>query len=256
MVVKRLLVCYLCPFATLTNFEPNIRFLADGRWVTDDYDEERVLDEITARGLKAGDLVGDLPDPNATHYSNELSALNAAAVAAASNKPERGGGSGGGIYRAGGPTTIFGGSGWGPYSDGPLNAVRKSVLSRDGVAEDNWMWMMATRVAEANENWTKQRKEAVKVIEGVHGLVMGGALLPPSHDAQPLPKTYQEEEDDDDNGEDANQQNGMTMEVGEPSKPKSRKRKVGFEGQTPALGVYEPHANIIQCCLALPYTSY
>jgi len=195
--------------------------------------------------LKPGDLVGELPDPNAAHYSNELSALNAAAVAAASNKPERGSGSGGGIYRAGGPTTIFGGSGWGPYSDGPLNAVRKSVLSRDGVAEDNWMWMMATRVAEANENWTKQRKEAVKVIEGVHGLVMGGALLPPSHDIQPHHKTYEEEEDDD-IGEDADEQRKMTMEVGEPSKPKNKKRKVGFEGQTPALGVYEPHANIVQ----------
>lgn len=215
----------------------------DGRWVTDDYDEERVLEEITARGLKAGDLVGELPDPNATHHSNELSALNATAAAGASNKPERGGGSGGGIYRAGGPTTIFGASGWGPYSDGPLNAVRKSLLSRDGVAEDNWMWMMATRVAEANENWTKQRKEAVRVIEGVDGLVMGGALLPPSYNHQ---KAYEEEEDDDDGD---NQ--GEKSEVVEPIKPKSKKRKVGFEDRTPALGVYEPHANVIQCSFFL-----
>jgi chromatin structure-remodeling complex protein RSC7 len=195
--------------------------------------------------LKAGDLVGDLPDPNATHHSNELSALNAAATAGASNKPERGGGSGGGIYRAGGPTTIFGASGWGPYSDGPLNAVRKSLLSRDGVAEDNWMWMMATRVAEANENWTKQRKEAVRVIEGVDGLVMGGALLPPSYTHQ---KTYEEEEeDDDDEGENEDEKS----EVVAPIKPKSKKRKVGFEDQTPSLGVYEPHANVIQCSFFL-----
>ena len=65
----------------------------------------------------------------------------------------------------------------GPYSNVPLNAVRKSLLSRDGVAEDNWMWMMATCVAEANANWTKQRKEAVRIIEGVDGLLMGGATL-------------------------------------------------------------------------------
>jgi hypothetical protein len=31
--------------------------------------------------LKSGDLVGEHPDPNATHHSNELSALNAAAAA-------------------------------------------------------------------------------------------------------------------------------------------------------------------------------
>lgn len=104
------------------------------------------------------------------------------------------------------------------------------------------MWMMATRVAEANENWTKQRKEAVRVIEGVDGLVMGGALLPPSYIHQ---KAYEEEEDDDGENEDEK------SEVVEPVKPKSKKRKVGFEDQTPALGVYEPHANVIQCSFFL-----
>lgn len=70
-----------------------------------------------------------------------------------------------GIYRAGGPTTIFGGSGWGPFSDGPLNAVRKSLLSRDGVTEENWMWMAATRAVEANEEWSKWRKEGIKELD-------------------------------------------------------------------------------------------
>ena len=80
---------------------------------------------------------------------------------------------------------------------------------------------------------------------------MGGALLPPSHDAQPHHKTYKEEEEDDD-GEDADEQSGMTKEFGEPNKPKNKKRKVGFEDQTPAMKIYKPHANIIQCCPALP----
>jgi chromatin structure-remodeling complex protein RSC7 len=150
----------------------------DGKWVVDDYYEDKVLEEITARGLKAGDLVGELPDPNAAHHNNELSALNA--TVAASNKIERGGGGGGGVYRAGGPTTLFGGIGWGPYSDGPLNAVRKSILSRDEVGEENWMFMMATRVSDASSEWTKLRKEAVKVVEGVDGLMMGGSLMPPT----------------------------------------------------------------------------
>jgi hypothetical protein len=44
----------------------------------------------------------------------------------------------------------------------PLMAMRKNVFSRDGVTEDSWLWLMATG---------KQRKEAVKVIAGVDGLV-------------------------------------------------------------------------------------
>ena len=188
---------------------------ADGRWVTDDYYEAKILEEITERGIKAGDLVGDLPDPNATHHhNNELSALNAATTA--SGKPDRGGG-GGGLYRAGGPTTIFGGSGLGPFSDGPLNAVRKSLLTRDGVAEENWMWMMATRVGEANEEWAKQRKEAVKSMQAL----MGGL-------APPAPAPVEEAAVD-----------------GADGQPHAKKRKVVQE--QPVLGAYEPHSNIIQC---------
>ena len=169
--------------------------------------------------MKAGDLVGELPDPNANNQNNDLTALNAAA--AGGSKPDRGGG--GGIYRAGGPTTIFGGSGWGPFSDGPLNAVRKSLLSRDGVAEENWIWMMANRVNEASEVWAKQRKEALKLIEGVDGLAMGGAILPPS------------------------QRSKAWNPAGQESAAQSKKRKVGFVDGTPAVGIYEPHTNTI-CC--------
>ncbi len=89
------------------SFFPTHSINTDGRWITDDYYESKVLEDISAKGLQAGDLVG-------------------AAT-----------GGGGGVYRAG-PTTLFGGNGWGPYSDGPLNAVRKSVLSLDGVTEENW----------------------------------------------------------------------------------------------------------------------
>lgn len=188
-------------------------FYTDGRWVTDDYYEAKILEEITERGLKAGELVGELPDPNAVHHNNELSALNAAA--ATSSKPDRGGG-GGGLYRAGGPTTIFGGSGLGPFSDGPLNAVRKSLLTRDGVAEENWLWMMAMRVSEANEEWAKQRKEAVKSMQ----TLMGG----------PVPPTPAPLDDAAANG------------AGE---PQAKKRRVVQD--QPVLGAYEPHSNIIQC---------
>lgn len=191
--------------------------LLDGKWVVDDYYESKVLEEITARGLKAGDLVGELPDPNAQHQHNaELSSLIGGASLDRGNIGGATGpsGSGGGIYRAGGPTTIFGGSGWGPYSDGPLNAVRKSVLSRDGVTEENWMCMMAFRVCEMNNEWNMKRKESVKPVEIEEGLVVGGktmgaALAPPSEKAL----------------------NPAVNEGG--------------------LGVYEPHSNCIFCELFL-----
>jgi chromatin structure-remodeling complex protein RSC7 len=191
----------------------------DGRWVTDDYYESKVLEDITAKGLQTGDLVGDLPDPNAPSHTHttELSSLlgtldrSLGPTGALAGGGAATGGGGGGVYRAGGPTTLFGGNGWGPYSDGPLNAVRKSVLSRDGVTEENWMWMMALRVNEMNEEWTVKRKESLKNIDaglamvGIAGRTMGGGLAPPSERA--LNPTVNE----------------------------------------PGLGVYEPHMHSIFC---------
>ena len=202
------------------------------------------MEEITARGLKAGDLVGELPDPNAAHHNNELSALNATATAA-SNKIERGGGGGGGVYRAGGPTTLFGGIGWGPYSDGPLNAVRKSILSRDGIGEENWMYMMATRVSDASAEWAKLRKEAVKVVEGVDGLVMGGALMPPM-DASAGNNKLSVEEIEEPNDEVENEENVQDQALamdGEKPRVKKTKKKI----ERPAVGVYDPHSHTIHC---------
>lgn len=183
--------------------------VTDGKWVEDDYYEEKSLEEITARGLKAGDPVGELPDPNAFYQSAEASAANALnAVSVGNAKNDRSGaGVSMGIYRAGGPTTIFGASGWGPFSDGPLNAVRKSLLSRDGVTEENWMWMAATRVLEANEEWSKWRKEGIKELK-----TTGEAVAKP-----------EVEEDYD--------------------QPPAAKRP-RLEG---ALGVYEPHSGIVHC---------
>ncbi|KAF7366713.1 hypothetical protein MSAN_00929400 [Mycena sanguinolenta] len=141
------------------------KMIIDGKWVVDDYYEEKSLEEITARGLKAGDPVGELPDPNAQHHSSEPANLNAANAANAANKNDRGGGVATGLYRAGGPTTIFGSSGWGPFSDGPLNVVRKSLLSRDGVTEENWMWMAAMRTLTAGEEWSRLRRESIQPMD-------------------------------------------------------------------------------------------
>jgi len=199
----------------------------DGKWVEDDYFEEKSLEEITGRGLKAGDPVGELPDPQM--YSSEAAALAALAKAGAISQTKNERGSATGMYRAGGPTTIFGGPGWGPYSDGPLNAVRKSMLNREGLNEENWMLIAAQRTAEAGEEWAKIRRETLKVCGGV------------------LPEGWGK-------GKDADE--GLAGEEAGPSAHgvtgSSKKRKVLKEANEMPLGAYEPHGGIVHCKCTTP----
>jgi chromatin structure-remodeling complex protein RSC7 len=216
---------------------PEYMGFVDGRWVTDDYYEEKVLADITAKGLKAGDLVGELPDPNAPAHTQPDANLANSTFASSSNVNIAGGG---GIYRAGGPTTIFGGSGWGPFSDGPLNAVRKSLLSRDGVTEENWMWMMAGRVGDADEEWGRLRKEGRgKAGMTVNGVVMGGKgsawQRPDPILEDPIKEKPAPGEQDESN---ASGTDPLLARAG-------RKRKA-VDGHG-ILGAYEPHSNMILC---------
>ncbi|KIY49814.1 hypothetical protein FISHEDRAFT_40908 [Fistulina hepatica ATCC 64428] len=143
------------------------KMVVDGRWVIDDYDEEKGAQEAAARGAKPGDLVGDLFPPPPKEDATEL--YNAGL----GNAP----GQGLGVYRAGGPTTIFGGSGLGPFSDGPLNAVRKSLLTRDGLNEENWMAVIAERVLAADEEWKKWRADNLKTLP-LYEATLGGSGIP------------------------------------------------------------------------------
>jgi chromatin structure-remodeling complex protein RSC7 len=173
----------------------------------DDYYEDKVLEDITAMGLQPGDLVGDLQDPST---QTELAQLTGGDK---QSRVERGGG--GGIYRAGGPTTIFGGSGLGPYSDGPLNAVRKSMLTRDGLTEENWMSIAAQRTIETGDEIRRLRREGLRIC--------GGTLGDPSS-TPGSPKRSAEDENE------------------ETSEEKRRREEAEF-----SLGVYEPHSGIIFC---------
>ncbi|KAF9494327.1 hypothetical protein BDN71DRAFT_1449048 [Pleurotus eryngii] len=184
------------------------KMILNGKWVVDDYYESKALEDAAARGAKAGDPVADLTDPQGNTESN-----NAAAKAAAKADRDRGGGGGGmGIYRAGGPTTIFGGNGLGPYSDGPLNAVRKSMYNRDGVTEENWMWMMAGRVLEADDELRKVRQSALRLV-GADGIL----------------------------AEDPREVEDVAMDE---DVPKTKRRKVVGVDDHPK-GAYEPHTNNI-----------
>ena len=168
-----------------------------------------MLEEITAKGIKPGTLVGELPDPQAGAHDA------AAAAAAAQAKADRAG-SGTGVYRAGGPTTIFGGSGLGPYSDGPHNAVRKSMLNREGLTEENWMYVAAQRTGEAGVEWALVARDALRSV---------------SVDGRGVEERAPEEE-----GVDVANKSG-----------KAGKRQVRTEWGNQALGVYEPHTGLIHC---------
>ncbi|EGO01075.1 hypothetical protein SERLA73DRAFT_179127 [Serpula lacrymans var. lacrymans S7.3] len=195
------------------------KMILEGKWIDDDYYEEKVLQEITERGLKPGDLVGDLTEPQTN--TNEAATLAATMQA----KVDRGGGLG--IYRAGGPTTIFGGSGWGPYSDGPLNAVRKSVLNRDGLNEENWMLIAAQRTLEASEEWAKIRKETLKVC--------GGIL------AETLGKGKEKQKPDDDGNGNKTSKRAATEET----EGERKKKRVRSDEDDLPMGIYEPHSGIV-----------
>jgi chromatin structure-remodeling complex protein RSC7 len=190
----------------------------DGRWVVDDYYEDKALEEATSKGFNAGDLVGDLPDPSMYTEANKLDGAGSKGGAALQGKGDRTG-AGLGLYRAGGPTTIFGGSGWGPYSDGPLNAVRKSLLNRDGLNEENWMHIASQRTVESGEEFSKIRKEALQVCGGVQ-----------DRDLLPI-----EEE--------------IKKRVAEDSLDtnKQRRKKMRSLGDELPLGVYEAHSGIVHC---------
>lgn len=192
----------ICGPPVLTRLRPT-----DGRWVVDDYYEDKVLEDITSMGLQPGDLVGDLQDPST---QTELAQLTGGDK---QSRVERGGG--GGIYRAGGPTTMFGGSGWGPYSDGPLNAVRKSLLTRDGLTEENWMSIAAQRTIETSEEFSKLRREALRVC--------GGILGDPSSTPGSPKRSIEDESEE--------------------TREERRRRE---EADLP-LGVYEPHNGIVVC---------
>ena len=122
------------------------------------------------------------------------------------------------MYRAGGPTTIFGGSGWGPYSDGPLNAVRKSYLTREGVNEENWMWVAAERTMDMTGEWTKLRKNALKACGGILGDIPEVGHEPPAKGEKRTAEEILEEE----------------------------RRRQERERQLP-MGVYEPQTGIVLC---------
>ena len=222
----------------------------------DDYYEDKVLADITEKGLKPGDLVGELADPNAPS-----AAALAAAELANAQKGDRAGGTQG-IYRAGGPTTLFGSAGWGPYSDGPLNAVRKSLLNRDGLNEENWMLIAAQRTAEASAEWAKQRRGALVPFGGIFGATASSAPPPPAEkkdeavEEERVKAKAEGKRQGHGHGDEQEQSVQEQREDEAPATGVQARKRARWEEKEPR-GVYEPHIGIVLCqfllfALALP----
>lgn len=149
-------------------------------------------------------------------------------------KQERAGTSGGGglgIYRSGGPTTLFGQAGWGPYSDGPLNAVRKSFLNREGLNEENWMLIAAQRTREVDQEWAKIRKAALQPCGGILGKL----------DDVTEDQGYGEVGSKRSAGEDGD----VDVDI-DVVQVERKRRRVGSYSHYP-LGVYDPQTGIVMC---------
>jgi len=231
------------------------KMVKDGRWVTDDYDEDAVRAECVEKGMVPGSLVGELPDlniypigdvgqPIRTHaYSHLSGPSGTSGVGAGSGNLNAGGGGSSGIYRSGGPTTHFGGAGLGPFDDpyyfgggaGSAGAAaRRAALSRDGIGEDNWMWKTALRVHESNEAFRGMRK----------GRLQGAAITldPPDSDRGAIDGGIEETLRA---IRDLVDETGAPIPQPDPGDPEvlARKRRRTDENAGAALGVYEPHTD-------------
>ena len=114
------------------------------------------------------------------------------------------------------------------------------------------MYMMAMRVSDASAEWSELRKEAVKVVQGVDGLVMGGALMPPLTEPKPAVEEIEEpkndKEEDNEKGVQGQASKKAINVLGEvvdgEKKTLAKKRK---KVETSAVGVYDPHSHTIHC---------
>ncbi|KAG8963558.1 hypothetical protein FRC03_002858 [Tulasnella sp. 419] len=128
------------------------KLIRDGKWVDDDYYEDKAREECLEKGLRPGDPVGEVGDN--TFGDRDESAIRKQLQATSLASTDRSSA----VYKTGGPTTFFGQAGLGPFA-GEMSSSRKAALSRDGVTEENWMALASTGVHEANEEYAKMRKQ-------------------------------------------------------------------------------------------------
>jgi chromatin structure-remodeling complex protein RSC7 len=208
----------------MTNGSP----FADGKWVDDDYYEDRSREEVLAKGLKPGDPVGELPDPMQLPLEGASNRTNPNNLAPSTNFFASGSSM---VYKPGGPSTHFGGPGLGPFS-GETAGSKRAALARDGVIEENWMWRAALGVREANEAIKSIRTSRLVPVPAPQGDVFDDSLSKGTQQLSLAPKM----------NDDAIDIDVSSARPGGDDSPEGRR-----------YGVYEPHTNMWHC--AYVYTS-
>lgn len=136
----------------------------DGKWVTDDYNEDEALSKCVENGFT----------PYATAYEDEIIA-NAVASMQPQGRPAQQGQTDqvqkpaltlAPFYTLGGPTTHFGGNGADPWSEAGLGNKR-AKLRGQGVSEEDWMLRTAQDCRRIDRMLAEYREERLKVLEGV-----------------------------------------------------------------------------------------
>ncbi|KAG6822637.1 hypothetical protein H0H93_005164, partial [Arthromyces matolae] len=136
--------------------------------------------------------------------------------------------------------------------DGPLNAVRKSVLSRDNVDEENWMLKMATRVLEAGEEWAKWRREGIKIGGGLEEPVQNttgeeiSSAVSEQHSEAKRKYDALKEDMEEGNAEniDDEEDDAISSKRGKTTSTRPAKRRQVKVPDEPPLGIYEPHTGL------------
>ena len=142
---------------------------SDGRWVTDDFDEEEALqkcqengftpygaahdDEIAANAMSNLQPIGRPSTAYLTGYDPSIARQNVLAP----------------LYTVGGTTTQFGSSGVDPWSDAGWGGKR-TKLRAIGVGDEDWMFRTAEEGRMVNEQLRQARGERLQVLEGVDAI--------------------------------------------------------------------------------------
>ena len=230
--------------------------IPDGKWVEDDYYEDKAREECLTKGAKPGDLVGDVgdnsfDDPN---RREKLAAEKASQAQQAAGPTDRSAA----VYKTGGPTTFFGGAGLGPFA-GEMPSSRKAILNRDGVTEENWMLLMAQEVVEANQEFTKMRRERLEQVRGSGGpsqTIVRTDSVEPSRSGTPIVQPQGPEQpvappaeptDLSTEGLSAAALRALNMGARRTAAVARERKKVRVPRDELPRGVYEPHTGLFHC---------
>lgn len=139
------------------------RLVKDGKWVDDDYDEERALKDCETHGYKPHGPVTEEELAQNQYPSAGGPRPSASAGIFADGQASKT--SLQSWYSAGGPTTQFGLNGADPWADN-LNQKRHR-LRQLGVTEEDWMLRTAEDSRRIDEQLRGYREERITELEGV-----------------------------------------------------------------------------------------